>query len=379
DNRMRKRYKKFTKYFILVSIIAISILPVYNFYQYAKKYDKSKIFNIDTIQKYINYTFYKLFNRSLEQGSVITGKNNFLFLGNQYDNVLHKTNGVYRPSLEEIEKWTYKLKDLQSWYESKGIKFVLVIAPNKHSIYKEKLPNWMKYDGPNITDYIVIQSYSKNINLLDLRATLLNQKNKYSLLYPKHDTHWNSIGASIAYNETIEFLNTKYNSKINKAKFEIIDNYRGKSPLGNFLKVEDLIKIEDNTYKFDINLSEINIYNIKQENNFFKIDNDFKKIFNTNTFTNIEPKAIYNSSAINNQKLLFLCDSFSGTGDFTIGNSILYNETFKYIYKFHWSHIGGQKLLNFVEENEPDIVIYQVVERALYNEAIVTKPPLSIR
>ncbi len=109
---MRKRYKKLTKYFILVSIIAISILPAYNFYQYAKKYDKSKIFNIDEIQKYINYAFYKLCNRSLEQGSVITGKNNFLFLGNQYDNVLHKTNGVYRPSLEEIEKWTYKLKDL---------------------------------------------------------------------------------------------------------------------------------------------------------------------------------------------------------------------------------------------------------------------------
>ena len=132
--------KTYIKYFIIFSIILISLLPVYNFYQYAKNYDYKKSFNIDNIEKYINYSIYKLFNRSMVQEKVITGKEDFLFLGNSYDKVLHKTNGVYRPTKSETDVWTNKLKDLQKWYEDSGIKFIIAIAPNKHSIYKEKLP-----------------------------------------------------------------------------------------------------------------------------------------------------------------------------------------------------------------------------------------------
>ena len=76
-----------------------------------------------------------------------------------------------------------------------------------------------------------------------------------------------------------------------------------------------------------------------------------------------------NKNSENNLKLLFLCDSF-GTAP-----SQLYNATFKEIYKFHWSHINGQKLVTFVEKNKPDIVIYQIVERALYDQSIVVPMP----
>ncbi|MBE3606440.1 hypothetical protein CCAL13119_05625 [Campylobacter sp. RM13119] len=331
--------KAYIKYFIIFSIVLIGLLPTYNFYLYAKNYDYKKLFNTDSIEKYVNYGVYILLDRSMNQEQVITGKDGFLFLGNQYNNILHKTNGVYRPTNEEINSWTNKLKDLQKWYEDRGIKFIIVIAPNKHSIYKEKLPNWMQYDGKTITDDIVEYANLKNINILDLRSVLISQKNENYLLYTKHETHWNNIGAGIAYSQTIDFLNKKYNIKLNKIKFTTTEYSRNKSPLGNFMKIGDLIKVEDDTYRYsDINMSNILVKDIQKDT--LKImNNSVKNIVNTNVYTNDQAKAIFNARSKNNAQLLFLCDSFSATGDFIIGNSILYNETFSKTYKFHYNHI----------------------------------------
>ena len=84
---------------------------------------------------------------------------------------------------------------------------------------------------------------------------------------------------------------------------------------------------------------------------------------------NAQPQYIINKNIKDNKKLLLLCDSF-GTA-----TSELYNLTFNTIWKWHYGQINGEKLSNFVEENKPDLVIYQIVERALYNDSIVTSIP----
>lgn len=361
---MKNKY--YIKYFILLSIILVSLLPAYNFYLYAKNYDYKKSFNLDNIEKYINYSIYKLFNRSMNQSQVITGKDDFLFLGNNYVNVLNKTNGLYRPSANEIDIWTNKLKDLQKWYEYRGIKFVIVIAPNKHSIYKEKLPNWMQYDGKTITDDIVEQANVKNINMLDLREKLIKSKQQESdILYWKTDTHWNEKGASIAFDTIINKINNIYQLNLEKPKYNLNPSTRGGGDLSNFLKINTILEKDYEktyTYSFEKNY-DICKGNINKEN---QVLEDCIKIDN--------PVIGYNEYIINNHsenklKLLFLVDSFAGAP------SKIYNATFSEIYKFHWSHINGQKLANFVQEHKPDIVIYQIVERHLFENSIVTPFP----
>ena len=49
--------------------------------------------------------------------------------------------------------------------------------------------------------------------------------------------------------------------------------------------------------------------------------------------------------------------------------------SFENIWKLPYGSINGVKLSNFVNNHKPDIVIYQVVERALYNQGIVTSLP----
>ena len=173
------KQKKLVIYFITIAMLLLAPLPILNTFILvmngsfkSQSVNKKNLFSTDNIESHINYFFYKTFNISLNKGQVIVGKDNFLFLGNDYDNTLNKTNGTYRPSKKEIDNWTNKLKKLQQWYEDKGIKFVIVIAPNKSSIYKEKLPRWMSYDGKTITDDIVEASNNKKINMLDLRDAL---------------------------------------------------------------------------------------------------------------------------------------------------------------------------------------------------------------
>ncbi|AHJ12262.1 alginate O-acetyltransferase AlgX-related protein [Sulfurospirillum multivorans] len=359
--------KKFIKYFIIVSFLIISFIPILNFIILGKEIKKENIYTLDNFEAYRNYIIYKKFNYSMNQAQVIAGKDDFLFLGNNYDNVLHKTNGIYKPTNEEINNWTNKLKDLQKWYEERGINFVIVIAPNKHSIYKEKLPNWMQYDGKTITDNIVEQSNLKDINILDLRNIISNNK-KDKLLYFKTDTHWNNLGASIAYSETINYINNKFNLNLQKPNYTIKDQFGPSGDLSSFLKINTILDEKyENSYILNFeNNQEVCHGNIIKNNGILeKCNNKLNPIMGINA----QPQYIINKNIKDNKKLLLLCDSF-GTA-----TSELYNLTFNTIWKWHYGQINGEKLSNFVEENKPDLVIYQIVERALYNDSIVTSIP----
>ncbi|NOR79858.1 MAG: hypothetical protein GQ529_03350, partial [Methyloprofundus sp.] len=81
----------------------------------------------------------------------------------------------------------------------RGIDYLFVIAPNKHTIYGEYLPDHIikkqelsRYD--QLTSYL--EKYTQ-VNFLDLRPALLEAK-KHDLLYWERDTHWNRVGAAVA-------------------------------------------------------------------------------------------------------------------------------------------------------------------------------------
>lgn len=360
------KQKRPIKYFVIFSFLLISLLPIYNFAQYAKKYDFSKLFNLDDVEKYVNYAVYKVFNRSLVEDKVITGKDGFLFLGNTHNDVLHKTNGTFRPSNKEINIWVDKLKNIQQWYENKGIKFLVVIAPNKHTIYREKLPNWMKYDGKTITDDIVEYAGNKNVNLLDLRNLFLEEKKK-GLVYLKTDTHWNLKGASLAYDEIIRYLNINLSLGIELPKYSLKEKKRGGGDLANFLKINPILGSEyEKDYEYILSVD----YNVCK-GNIDKGNGQLTKceqMKNPIVSINQQPQYVINHT-IKNNKLLFICDSFASAP------SQLYNATFNTVWKWHFSHINGRKLAKFVDENKPDVVIYQLVERSLYNDIIVAPLP----
>ena len=370
------KQKKIIKwYFIIISILLLP-LPILNIIgelinndEFSiQQLNKKVLFPTDKLEGNLNYLSYKTFGYSFNKGQAIIGKDGFLFLGNDYKNVLDKTQGIYPYTLKDIERWSSQLKNIQNWYEARDIKFVIVVAPNKHTVYKTKLPNWVNTNHKTIIDDIVSYSKKKNIHILDLRDVLINQNKPQ--LYFSTDTHWNNKGASIGYKETIKYINEVYPTNYKVADYNLSAITQGSGDLAYMLKIGSFLpKDYETNYKFNI-VNESNVcHGIISKNHILQKCNVKK---NPTMFINEKDQYMINNTSVNKDKLLLLCDSF-GTA-----TSKPYNETFNTIWKFHYGHINGQALASFIDKNKPDMVIYQIVERGLYNFGIVKKLPSSL-
>ena len=132
-------------------------------------FNKKQLFTTNNLESIRNYIMCNYFKISPLKGSVVVGKDGFLFLGNNYTNIINRTKGTFPYTQEDIDQWTDQLKSLQDWYESKNIKFVLTIVPNKHTIYNDKLPDSISYaENETMTDDGVRKAKLKHINILNL-------------------------------------------------------------------------------------------------------------------------------------------------------------------------------------------------------------------
>lgn len=360
------QYKKGWVLFLITAFVAIAFLPVVNYLKNQDMTATEDWFNTDFVESYVNFAAYKIFNKSTDPMDVIVGKNGFMFLGNKHNKLLYKTIDEYPYSAQQIENWTSNLYQLQQWYEAEGIQFITVIAPNKHSIYPEMLPRWLVPAQINLTDILVQSAKNQSINLLDLRPLLLDSKvQNHELLYWKSDSHWNELGASIGFQATINSVNDIYFNEL------LVPNYQFEAkPVGaigghaRFLKIRDLLP-----NNFETNISTL----IEQENNVCVGQiNEASYVLNpcemkTRPYLDIHqgPQYSINQQALNQKKVLLLCDSF------VMQNSNLYNKTFATIWKHKYNDLKGEKLKAFINKHKPDIVIYQVVERSLFNNSYI--------
>lgn len=141
---------------------------------------------------------------------VILGRHGWLFytvdpVGNDYRTVRPYTE-------EELDHWRRLLEHRRDWLARRGIEYVLVIAPDKQTIYPEMLPAALRARGrgPSRLDQLI--AYLENhstFRLLDVRETLRRAKD-WGPLYVRTDTHWNDRGAYVAYHEIVESLRGRF-------------------------------------------------------------------------------------------------------------------------------------------------------------------------
>ena len=309
---------------------------------------KKVLFSTDYIEGFARFYLYSKYGKTFDD-NVIAGKDGYFFLGNYDSNVLDVITGKYKADEQKINEFCQKLLGLQSWYESVGIEFLLVLAPNKHSIYKDKLPDNLQYGGENNTDIIIKTAKSMGIKILDLRPVLLENKDK--MLYCKTDTHWNNRGALIAYNEIIAALK----NKITTPKYEIQNTKVSSGDLIRISKMSSFFKeYKEDDVKIVLNDDKIKACDIiKGVIDCSKNNNDLLNVY------------IKNDKAANELKLLYIADSFS------FATSKLVNHTFKEIYKIYRGKMRIKELKSFVETNKPDIAIYQIVERNFFDKSLI--------
>ena len=173
------------------------------------------------------------------------GKDGWMFLGNT--NEAYKKHGdpfgdvrnknVY--SEKELDAFANNISAFKDWLKERGVEYVFVIAPNKHTIYFDKLPDYVKrVDKHSATDQLV-EHLTKNtdVEIVDLRAALLEGK-QHQQVYFKTDTHWNHYGANIAQYEIMKRIDSKFPNMITLEKHEMTSKETRRGDLANMLGVK---------------------------------------------------------------------------------------------------------------------------------------------
>ncbi|MFK5970230.1 MAG: hypothetical protein QM487_08960 [Candidatus Marithrix sp.] len=293
--------------------------------------------------RYLFTEYYKLVKYHINDSpskDVTIGKNGWLFLGsktgyNRYDDPIGDVRNVNLFSQSELKQFAEHMKKLNSWLNKKGIKYMFVIAPNKHTIYFDQLPNYItKVNEKSATDQLIeyLNKYT-NILIVDLRKPLLKEKDKQQI-YFKTDTHWNHYAVNIAQYEIMLEIAKTFPDKIKPELQKLKVRMRKGGDLSNFIGIN--------------NLQEPSPYPV------------FKPTCHLTKHPKQANEIITHTFMCKNQKL----------------NAIIFRDSFfealqpYFVRKFKrstyiWGKLDYTSLKKYIELEQPDIVIEEIVERNL--------------
>jgi hypothetical protein len=148
----------------------------------------------------------KIFDESPDSRAVI-GKEDWMFFDN-YDSITD-AGGKIILDQKIINKAVKNFINNYKILKNNNITYVLVIAPDKTSIYHQYLPDYIEYSSNNnhrIDQFLkTLKELQPNFPVIDLRS-ILKKASYQEIVYHQTDTHWNKRGAHYGYVEIVKFL-----------------------------------------------------------------------------------------------------------------------------------------------------------------------------
>ena len=134
--------------------------------------------------------------------NVLIGKDDWLYYTGENNIQDHEctmpfTKAELAAIRERLLAWNNEL-------QQRGIRFYVVIAPNKESIYPQYLPDQVQAGVRACRiDQVLVELQNTPLNVLDLRSPLQSAA-QTAQVYHRTDTHWNSTGALVASQAILE-------------------------------------------------------------------------------------------------------------------------------------------------------------------------------
>lgn len=354
----------FLIFIIIVPVVNLLSSPTVRTDEWRKK---GYLYNIDFIAKYISGFLYS-FGISTDSNQVVIGRDGWLYLGDLYEQT--RTVDRHAPTNVDIaisEQIGETMHALDAYLASKGVKlFKIMIGPNKGTIYSEHLPHWGKPVSPTVTDILLTGLGARHY--VDLKEALLAAKAASSEpLYYRTDTHWNYLGAGLAFRHFAQQISSSAPELIwpPDATYKLMGvEARGGGDLAKFLHLEEnlsdsmpiiaalTLPIETSHYDFDTNQL-------------------IREGGNPPVGSPKQPLLVRSKNALNKKKILWLRDSF-GTA-----MSPLMAATFSDVVQLHWEEAfkSAGRFAQLVDAWEPDYVFITVVERSSRNPLFVNFTP----
>ena len=140
---------------------------------------------------------------------VVIGSDGWLFYAGEKIIEQHTGEDVFTPA--ELERWVKVMTANRDWLARRGIAFIITIAPDKSTIYPEKLPTYPRPPGRTTrADQLVARLRTTDLVLVDPREALLEAKRSFPKLYFEGDSHWTQRGAFIAYSQLMEAVRANF-------------------------------------------------------------------------------------------------------------------------------------------------------------------------
>ncbi len=195
---MNKNARTLIHILFSVTVIAALSIPLGGSIKNLKQIDTDFFGKVELVTAASNIRFFALKDRLYNK--TIVGEDGWLIHASDMStNDYQRSDPLTQEELQEIEQ---KLRAAKEKLDSLGIKLYIVAAPNKNTIYPEKLPSEIKVLGSETRlDQLTAHLHaSLDVPFLDLRQSLTEARQDNKVFY-QTDTHWNSLGAFIAYRE----------------------------------------------------------------------------------------------------------------------------------------------------------------------------------
>lgn len=140
---------------------------------------------------------------------VVLGKEGFLYYAKESETLdaveYYRSVNLFKKN--QLEHWRKILQERKDWLAKRGIEYLVLIVPNKSTIYPEYMPDHIRKasDRSRMDQLLDYMKKHSDVPMLDLRPALLESK-KQKRCYHKTDSHWNEFGAYWAYREIITNL-----------------------------------------------------------------------------------------------------------------------------------------------------------------------------
>ena len=109
----------------------------------------------------------------------------------------------------ELKNLKDNLEKQSNYFKEKEIPYLIVVCPDKASIYPEYLPSFLqkKIGDTRLEQIIKYLDNNSDVKIIDLRSVIRKNKNTFDqpLYYPQ-DSHWNYLGAYVGYQAIMNAL-----------------------------------------------------------------------------------------------------------------------------------------------------------------------------
>lgn len=291
---------------------------------------------------------------------IILGKDEYLFYRHKPEKTFEDLQGQFPFSIEELENWKRILENKNEWLNSQGITYLLAIAPNKHTLYSEKIPKpYLPQEGTTRLDqFISYMEDNSHVPILDLRPPLFAAKTGKKVYY-KSDTHWNDRGSFIVYQEIINKIGQLFPGKISTKTISVTSRE-------GIFKEGDLSLMLGMPERFQENTEFLNVTTPNSQRSSLKINTVPVKDSFTTTHSNAAFNAVIFRDSFFTRVAPFISEHFSRAD-------------------YIWNNFNHIILKELIHKNRPDIVIEEKAERLLafpplyHEEKIHNDDPLKFK